>query len=244
MKKSSLQTTVKKEMEDILDGYQKFHQKTQNFKKSSSKRSLPLIIKEHSRFEKVFLTQPALARVTDRATFPIDKAESFLKKKQMVSEEALSNILYLSGGLIKTTQHYRSFSPIITSQIPWEIYIISNKSEMTSGIYHYNPRTHALEILPILDQALFSKINHEMKKPSVAIIITGVFSRTIKENAEHDYLALIKSISYLTMQVIKNSYEEKITAEFLNNTNTTALDKILNLDPQSETVVEIIGLNR
>ncbi len=106
--------------------------------------------------------------------------------------EKLSTILWSAQGITDTHYGFRA-APSAGATYPLEIYIVaSNVTSIESGIYHYNPLEHALEVVRLgnyskeLENAC---LNQKWVGSAPAnIVITAVYARTTRYYGERGYI--------------------------------------------------------
>lgn len=102
-----------------------------------------------------------------------------------ISKAELSTLLFFSVGVTKKAKNWDYTSRVYPSagaRYPSELYlVILNSDDLEKGLYHYNVKTHFLELL--LKEDLTNQLHRILKqewvkKTSVLFIITSVISRS------------------------------------------------------------------
>lgn len=139
--------------------------------------------KQYSRLQNIFL--PEFTAKKDNLRDLLVKRFSYRKfSKKPITLQNLSEILYYSVGLVREVKgkKYPSY-PSAGGKYPVEIYpLVLYGDELKTGLYHYNPTEHALDVLltPLKkeDTSSIWMSQQWFRKASVVLILTAVYSRT------------------------------------------------------------------
>jgi SagB-type dehydrogenase family enzyme len=192
MKKKVFLPTLPSMLKLPSDPLEKFHDLTK-FKKWS--KFLPVekwpkswkivVFKEYPRLDKVLLPPPTLLDTISLKKILYSRYSSRYFGKQKITLDQISNLLYYSSGIqdFKNPWKAKRFYPSPGGRYSIEIYLVSLKSDLPKGVYHYNVRTHTLEMIKELKT--FKKdyyVNQDwIYNASMLIFFTAIFERnTIK----------------------------------------------------------------
>lgn len=139
--------------------------------------------KQYSRLKNIFLPKFSIKKGDLRES--LIKRSSYRKfSGKPVKSQQLSEILYYSVGLVREVQgKFYPPHPSAGGKYPIEIYpLVLFGDELKTGLYHYNPVEHALDILltPIKkeDTSSIWMSQKWFRKASVILILTAVYNRT------------------------------------------------------------------
>ena len=109
---------------------------------------------------------------------------------QPLSIEELAQILWAAQGITEPKWKFRA-APSAGATYPLELYVVVRKGGVTglqAGIYHYNPYSHALELVKKGDfsyELYLAAVEQKwVLDAPVNIVITAVFERTTKRYGE------------------------------------------------------------
>lgn len=135
------------------------------------------------------------------------------------------------------------FISVSTITSPFEIYLISLKTELNRGLYHYYPENNSLELLPFFKfNDLTGIFPQNLKaKPSFYIVLTlhlNYFKSNIKER---EYKNGLIEIGMITSSLFIISDILQIRAIICNNYYDEKLNKILGLHDFKESAIQTIA---
>lgn len=118
-----------------------------------------------------------------------------------ISKEEISTLLFFSAGITKRVKDWNKasrFYPSAGARYPSEVYlIVFSSDDFAKGLYHYNVKTHSLELLlkEDLKKQVFKVIKQKwVKRASVLLIVTSVISRSeVKYNSRAYRFCLIEA---------------------------------------------------
>jgi SagB-type dehydrogenase family enzyme len=165
----------------------------------------------------------------------------------------LSHLLFCTYGLTSqlTTRRGESISlratPSAGGLYPAEVYLISRGiPALPAGIYHYQPRTHTLqlfwqdEVWPALQSACFW--HPALDHTQLAIAVTAVFFRSAWRYQDRAYRRIFLDTGHLLGNVelacAINDYRPHLIGGFADVT----MNKMLYLDPEQEGTVAVVAL--
>ena len=167
----------------------------------------------------------------------------------------LSYILYFSGGISYKGKNwdeaYRMY-PSAGARYPLEIYLLVIRVKNTlPGIYHYNVKKHSLELLAkysINDlNKMMRKIycNQELtKNPSVILIITAVFERTMLKYGERGYRYILLDVGHFAQNVYLTATAIGIGCCTIGGFLDKEITKLLDLERVGEKPMYSIALGK
>lgn len=162
-----------------------------------------------------------------------------------VDFEKLSALLKYSCGIVETTEfrNPRRAYPSGGGRAPIEIYplIFSGSKEVPSGVYHYNIQQHALDSLGERDftpddiDSLF--VYEWVRSAPLALIMTGVFSRTQMKYGERGYRYVFIEAGHIGQGIYLSAAALGLKCCSIVGTRDLALEKLLDLDGFTESVL-------
>lgn len=156
--------------------------------------------------------------------------------------EALSTLLKYSCGIIRQESGSRA-QPSAGARYPIEIYpvVFKGSDNLPTGIYHYNVKAHALDVL---SQRSFSGpeigeiLNYPFaQKASCAIIMTAVFSRNQMKYGERGYRYILLEAGHIGQNFCLASGALGLECCGFGGTRDTEVESLLEIDGVGESVV-------
>lgn len=145
--------------------------------------------KLYSRLKNIYLPKFPVRKIN--LTDLLDHRVSYRKfSKKPVGLKQLSEILFYSAGFIEDAEgKLRRPYPSAGGKYPIEIYpLVLYGNELQSGLYHYSPTEHALDILltPLKkeDTSSIWMSQKWFRKASVILIMTAVYHKTTDKYGE------------------------------------------------------------
>ncbi len=186
--------------------YEKFHPKTKFSKlnKNADRRFWPkewktVFYKGYARLPEIKLPKPELPNVTIKDA--LGNRESIRKfSRKPVDLKKLSSFLYYSAGINpKHNFKERRFYPSGGARFPLEVYVISQNTKLTQGIYHYYVKNNSLEYLADFDKEAVKKITSLpwARQAACLIIITTIFKRNTNKYGERGYRFILEEAGHL-----------------------------------------------
>lgn len=118
-----------------------------------------------------------------------------------LSKKELSNLLFFSAGITSKAKDWNNTSrayPSAGARYPSEVYlIVLNLTDLEKGLYHYNVKSHSLELLlkkDLKDYLYRATKQGWIKKAGIVFIITSVLGRSeVKYNNRAYRFCLIET---------------------------------------------------
>ena len=174
-----------------------------------------------------------------------------------LTEQQLSTVLHAVFGCHGTTPLHgphlalKKTSPSGGALHPIEAYpLVVGVEGQRSGLHHYRPRDHALELIEPLDPAAGRELaNHFMcAQPALAdaqvhVVLTARFSRSFWKYRRHDkaYQALLMEAGHLSQTLYLVATELGLGAFVTAAINGADVDERLGLDATVESALAICG---
>lgn len=163
-------------------------------------------------------------------------------KKNTLSVDVLSNILYYSAGLKNRALPKLSgnrFYPSGGARYPLELYLISNNTELDSGTYHYFPFNHSLEQMKKIKKITFKDyvIHPWAYDASALIIITAIFERSAIKYKERAYRYSLLEAGHLGQNLSLITAALHIKSLALGGIFESKIEELFHLDGLHETIV-------
>lgn len=230
---------------------EKFHQKTK-LKKLPANIDQKLwpsewkttFFKEYPRLDKIILPEPEnLNEISLEKALMMRKSTRSFSSKQL-SLEKISKILFYSAGLRDNLPPWignRTY-PSAGARYPLEVYLVSQRSELASGIYHYNLRTHSLEILETGKFNATRNFSGEWTETSIFILITAIFNRNMIKYSVRGYRHILEEAGHLSQNFYLVAAALDIGICGLGGYLDDRINEILDIDGVSESVIYSLAL--
>lgn len=203
--------------------------------------------KTYPRFKKIEL--PEVERSADFFSLVKKRKSERDFRKLPVDIEALSTLLQYSCGVTKTgTNGHSRAQASGGGRFPIEIYpIVFRGSEaLRSGLYHYNVREHALDVLwqrPFADEQIKELFTYEwVQDASAVILMTAVFYRNQMKYGERGYRYILLEAGHIGQNIYLNAAALGLKCCALGGTRDENLEKLLGIDGVAESVVYAVAL--
>lgn len=229
--------------------YEKFHQDTKlgfKFPKQEYKIfSAPSRIahKEYLRLEKIVLPTPQDIKIPLTKTLR-NRLSTRDFSKDPISLKTLSQLLFFAAGV--TRQGKRPY-PSAGALYPLEVYLLSQRTDIPKGLYHYNIRLHVLEILT---QTIPSKvirtlfIQESIKNAPCILFITARFPRNTVKYGNRGYRHVLQEVGHLSQNIYLLSCALDIGCVSIGGFKDDAVNTLLVVDGLEETVINVIAVGR
>jgi len=162
--------------------------------------------------------------------------------------ENLSHILKYSCGIVRTEPAVKRAQPSGGARFPLEVYplVFAGSPEVPAGLYHYNLKKHSLDVLwkrPFLDAEIGELFTYPwMQKASAVIVITAVFERNQMKYGERGYRYALMEAGHIGQNMYLTSEALGVQCCALGGTQDTNLEKLLDIDGTTESVVYALAL--
>ena len=198
--------------------------------------------KDYPRFEKI-----PLPETHPRADFfkLIEKRRSerdFTGKS--IELRALSTLLRYSCGIRSGATERRSRAqPSGGGRFPIEVYpvVFKGSDELRSGLYHYNVKEHALDVLwqrPFTKADISGLFTYDWaQNASLAIIMTAVFGRNQMKYGERGYRYILLEAGHIGQNIYLNAEALGLKCCALGGTRDVNLEKLIDVDGITEAIV-------
>lgn len=129
------------------------------------------------------------------------------------------------------------------ARFPIEVYLLLFQPNdiLASGLYHYNVKDHALDVLlerPFSDQDMQSFFTYPwVKNASVALILTAVFWRTQHKYGERGYRYVLLEAGHIAQNVYLVAEALGLKCCALAGTRDEKIEELLDIDGVTESVV-------
>jgi SagB-type dehydrogenase family enzyme len=173
-----------------------------------------------------------------------------------ISFNDMSKLAYYTWGRISTykTREFGELlhktSPSAGARHPIETYaIVNNVDGIEHGIYHYSVRDHSLELLKVGDfreRCVTLTAGHSWtRNASVLFIMTAVVARTAwKYRVPRVYRAFLLDAGHLSQSFLLIGTALGLGAFSIGIVRDDLIEKELNLDGISETVLFVVGVGQ
>lgn len=212
--------------------FEKFHDKTKispqngfNLKIFYKNRAINPFYKSYSRFPEIMLP--------DHPSNPFDRKNTSSYNSKVTKSKI--------GALIGQTYRMSLKNRILS---PYEIYLISIKTDLEEGIYHYYPNNHSLESLSFLKKNSFLKyfIRSFKSKPNLLLLLTLHLNAFKSATREREYKNALLDIGVISGYLSIISESIQLDAITCNDYYDDEWNKTFGFDSLKEAVIQIIAL--
>jgi len=205
--------------------------------------------KTYPRFEKIALSDETLD--SDCFTLIKNRRSSRNFTGVPISTRELSILLKWSCGEMSTLERDRKrrAQPSGGSRFPIEIYpLVLHGDTISPGLYHYNVRDHALDVLPPTPMNIEetdSLFTYRWVKDAAAIILmTSVFWRTQNKYGERGYRYVSLEAGHIGQNLYLVAQALGLKCCALTGTRDIEIEKMLEIDGVSESLVYAIAVGK
>ncbi len=209
--------------------------------------------KEYPRFPHILLPIQKNVKKADIFSTLINRKSADNPPKGVVDLDRISKIMFFSAGISriekKSSLAKRTY-PSGGARYPLEIYpiILRDSTEIPAGIYHYNVKHHALELL---QKGKFSnklrKIGGEINKKVLSesfmvIAISGVFSRSEIKYGIRGYRFMLLEAGHLGQNFYLVSSALLLGCRAIGGFIDDLLNELLELDVEKEQSIYLLAI--
>lgn len=170
--------------------------------------------------------------------------------RRIVKKETLSQLLLFSFGILeKESMRFPSRAhPSGGGRFPIEIYpiIFLGNKEIPAGLYHYNVKEHALDVLwqrPFNTADVADLFVYEwIQNASLAIVMTGVFWRTKMKYGERGYRYVLLEAGHIGENVYLTAEALGLRCCAMGGMRDENIEKFLDIDGITESVIHSLIL--
>lgn len=205
--------------------------------------------KEYPRFKRIPLPKKFSKDSSLERTLEKRKSErNYSKKKLNLSQ--ISKLLFYSFGITRFDKNGNFDSakrtyPSAGARYPLEVYLVIFNSEIQSGIYHYEVKSHSLELLKegdftkeILDST--TQVNKWLENCSMIILISAVFDRTQIKYEERGYRFILIEAGEVCQNVSLMATALGLGSCAIGGFLDNNLNNLLGLDSKEESLMNFI----
>ena len=166
-----------------------------------------------------------------------------------ISKEELSVLLFYSSGIVKKENNWDETKrpyPSAGARYPLEIYpIIFSASDLKPGVYHYDVKNHALELIlrGNYKKEILKSIGQDfIKNSSLIIIISAVFGRTMIKYKERGLRYIFIEAGHLGQNISLIAEKLGLCSCAIGGFIDEEINKLLDIDSQKESVIYIFAI--
>ncbi len=240
--------------DNLLDNsemdFEKFHESTKMHEFPSEiiiddipQEWIKISYKSYQRLDRIILPdpQPLFPDIASLKQILLSRQSNRIFSSKPVGINTMSPLLYFSAGLKnrKKLQVPQRFYPSGGGRYPLEIYIISLKTDLPRGVYHYNIMEHTLEELALFELFDFHKYFHQEwgKKAAFIVVMTAVFGRNVVKYKDRGYRHVLSEAGHLAQNFYLNSTALSIFCSSIGGYKDEEINNLLDVDGKRETVV-------
>lgn len=170
-------------------------------------------------------------------------------RQRPISKEKLSLLLLYSSGIIKKESNWNETKrtyPSAGARYPLEIYpVIFSVSDLNPGIYHYDVKNHALELIlrgNYKKEILNSTGQDLIKNSSLIILISAVFGRTMIKYKERGLRYIFIEAGHLGQNISLVVEKLGLASCAIGGFIDEEVNKLLDIDSRKESVIYIFAI--
>lgn len=212
-----------------------------------------IFYKDYSRYPAILL--PVTRKIENKNLFDILlKRESTRKfSRRKISLEDLSTLLFFSGGINRIDHKsmiIKRMYPSGGARYPLETYVLvfKDSNELKKGIYHYNVKHHALELIKK------GNFSYELKEIgggvnrkiivncNIIIIVTAVFGRTEIKYGKSSYRIIMLEGGNLAQNIYLVSTALELGCCLIGGFIDNKINALLDLDIEKEQTLYLVAV--
>lgn len=163
--------------------------------------------------------------------------------------EAIANLLFHAAG-IRADGSSRPY-PSGGARYPLEVYllVLRGENDVPPGIYHYNLRENALEVLWKTDLLANDKLGEALVYPwslraSAIVLVTAVFERNQRKYGERGYRMILQESGHLGQNLYLVSEALGLGCCALSGYIDEIVDDLLNIDGFTESTIYALAIGK
>lgn len=244
-------------MKDKIIKSEDFHESTK-FRKieRKTKAEIPLSwvkihFKSYPRFKQIKLpTSISSGHMTLEKSIIYRRSKREFKNKPLTAKD-VSKILFYSAGITKkgkTWDYTARAYPSAGARYPLELYpVILNVKDIPKGLYHYNVKTHSLELIlegNFKKQMLEYLDQDWIKDSAMIVLISAIFNRTKVKYGERGYRYVFLDAGHLTENIYLISTSMKLGCCSIGGFLDNKLNNLIDIDGILESVIYVVVIGR
>lgn len=213
--------------------------------------------KSYPRFQKITLTSFPPEQIGSEKKANLFDLISARKSKRdfhrdPTSLDELAIVLRYSCGNtspLENDRHSRA-QPSAGGRFPIEIYpiVFRKNADFEAGLYHYNVKDNNLDVLwarEFSDADVDELFPHPgVKNASMVLVMTAVFNRTQAKYGERGYRYILLEAGHIGQNIYLTTEALGLKCCALGGTRDEALEKLLDIDGVTESVVYAVAIGR
>lgn len=165
---------------------------------------------------------------------------------EMLTMDQLSLLLYSAYGITEPSYPLRA-SPSAGALYPLEIYPVVSKVEgLVSGVYHYRPSDHSLDLVKEGDFRTFllmSTVGQDMVlQAGVVFIITAIFQRTRWKYHDRTYRYILLEAGHLGQNLYLAATSQGLGACAIGAFLDNEVNRLVGVDGREESAIYIASI--
>lgn len=235
--------------------WQRFHKNTKLTEQKSSNsftdyKKLPdwskVYFKSYARMPEIKLPKPKLDKKTTLIYSLNNRRSDRDYSDRLVTIQQISTLLKFTVGVseFSLSNQGNRYYPSAGSRYPIETYLLINRAEIKSGIYHYYVRNHSLEYLDKTNrtglQSMF--IQKWIKKASLLLMLTSQFKRTVNKYGERGYRYSLFEAGHIGQNIYLVTTALKLNCCAIGGFYDDKVNKKLGLQNNEEEVLYIFAI--
>lgn len=211
-----------------------------------------VFLKEYGRSQKIALTYEKLSA---------DLAEIIAHRRSRrdfgdgrISKKEISLLLEYGCGIAPGSNGagnaFHRAQPSAGGLFPIEMYVMvfKNTDEITQGIYHYNVKEHALDVLwnKSFEKNDFPTMSAYpwVAEASLLFVMTGVFSRNTDKYGERAYRCTLLEAGHIGQNLCLMAEAMKLKICPISGVRDSVIENMIDIDGVSESVIYVLAAGK
>lgn len=172
--------------------------------------------------------------------------------RRPITKREISILLGYSCGNMKQTEngHYHRAQPSAGARFPIEVYplVFRSGKDLEAGLYHYNVKKHALDVLwkhEFADKDIDALFAYPwVKNAAVAFIMTSVFWRTQNKYGARGYRYILLEAGHIGQNIYLATEALGLKCCALVGTRDETIEKLIDIDGTTESIVYALAAGK
>jgi SagB-type dehydrogenase family enzyme len=205
-----------------------------------------VFFKGYARMPEIKLPKPKLDKKTTLIYSLNNRRSDRDYSDRLVTIQQISTLLKFTVGIneFSLNNQRNRYYPSAGSRYPIETYLLINRAEIKSGVYHYYVRNHSLEYLDKTNrtelQSMF--IQKWIKKASLLLMLTSQFKRTVNKYGERGYRYSLFEAGHIGQNIYLVTSSLKLSCCAIGGFYDDKVNKKLGLQNIEEEVLYIFAI--
>ncbi len=189
---------------------------------------------------RIYLPEPVYRSTTSVEEALLKRRSVRDYKKTPLSLKEIAQLLWAAQGITDPAEGGRT-APSAGALYPLEIYVLSRRIEnLASGLYHYDPRDHSMELLLEGDRrtalGAAALMQAAVQRASAVLVMTAVYSRTTQKYGERGKRYVHMEAGHAAQNIYLQARSLEIGTVVIGAFVDSLVKKTLHLPKEEETL--------